>query len=118
MAILSCSFLTALTGASGITIVALGGLLLPALLEENYDRRFSLGLVTAGGSLGLLFAPSLPIILYGVVSETNIDHLFRAGIAPGVLTMVILALCGATTVVEWYFFLQGSGILCQGINCY
>ena len=89
--ILACSLLTAFTGASGITIVALGGLLLPALQEEGYSRRFSLGLITAGGSLGLLFAPSLPIILYGVVSETNIDSLFRAGVLPGLLIITLLS---------------------------
>lgn len=94
ISIIACSLLTALTGASGITIVALGGLLLPALLEDKYGERFSLGLVTAGGSLGLLFAPSLPIILYGVVSETNIDHLFRAGIIPGFLIIAILSVYG------------------------
>ena len=89
--ILGCSVLTALTGASGITIVALGGLLLPALIKEGYDQRFSLGLITAGGSLGLLFAPSLPIILYGVISETNVDHLFRAGLLPGILVITFLS---------------------------
>ncbi len=98
--IISCSFLTALTGASGITIVALGGLLLPALLDENYDKNFSLGLVTSGGSLGLLFAPSLPIILYGVVSETNIDHLFKAGIVPGIMIIVILSLYGISYALK------------------
>ena len=98
--IVICSLMTALTGASGITIVALGGLLLPALIEDNYDEKFSLGLVTAGGSLGLLFAPSLPIILYGVVSETNIDDLFRAGIIPGLLIISILSSYGVYYAVK------------------
>ncbi len=98
--IISCSFVTALTGASGITIVALGGLLLPALINENYDKKFSLGLVTSGGSLGLLFAPSLPIILYGVVSETNIDHLFKAGIIPGIMIIVILSMYGISYALK------------------
>ncbi len=92
VAIVSCSFLTAFTGASGITIVALGGLLLPAMLEKKYDRNFSLGVITASGSLGLLFPPSLPVILYGVISNTKIDDLFIAGIIPG--TLMVLALSG------------------------
>ena len=91
VAIVACSLMTAFTGASGVTIVALGGLLLPALLTDNYGKPFSLGLLTTGGSLGLLFAPSLPIILYGVVAETNIDDLYRAAIVPGTLIMVILS---------------------------
>ena len=95
--ILACTLLTALTGASGVTIIALGGLLLPALIKEGYDKKFSLGLVTAGGSLGLLFAPSLPVILYGVVAETNIDHLFRAGMLPGFLIISLLSAYGI-----WY----------------
>ena len=94
VAILSCSLMTAFTGASGVTIVALGGLLLPALLENRYEPSFSLGTVTAGGSLGLLFAPSLPIILYGVVSGTDVGHLFRAGVLPGMLVVVMLCSYG------------------------
>ena len=94
VAILSCSLMTAFTGASGMTIVALGGVLLPALLENRYESSFSLGTVTAGGSLGLLFAPSLPIILYGVVSGTDVGHLFRAGVLPGLLVVVMLCSYG------------------------
>jgi tripartite ATP-independent transporter DctM subunit len=87
----TCAFFTAFTGASGVTIVALGGLLYPVLLKEMYPEQFSLGLVTASGSLGLLFPPSLPIILYGLVSRTSIDQLFVAGIIPGLLLVAILA---------------------------
>ena len=68
VALVTCSFFTAITGATGITIIALGGLLLPALISENYKENFSLGLITTSGSLGLHFPPSLPIILYGFVS--------------------------------------------------
>lgn len=89
--VVSCALLTSFTGASGITIVALGGLLLPALLAKNYDRKFSLGVVTSSGSLGLLFPPSLPVILYGVISRTNIDDLFLAGIIPGLLMVLTLS---------------------------
>ena len=86
-----CALFTAFTGASGITIIAMGALLYPALKQARYPERFSLGLVTTGGSLGLLFAPSLPLILYGVVSETRIDSLFRAGLLPGLAMIVLLA---------------------------
>ncbi len=85
-----CALFTAFTGASGVTIFALGGLLLPALLREGYQDRFAMGLITSSGSLGLLFPPSLPLILYGVVSETRIDQLFVAGILPGILMLVLL----------------------------
>jgi tripartite ATP-independent transporter DctM subunit len=88
--LLVCSVFTAFTGASGITIFALGGLLLPALLEEGYPERFSMGLITSCGSLGLLFPPSLPLILFGVIAEARIDHLFLAGILPGFLMLVLL----------------------------
>ena len=88
--LLVCAVFTAFTGASGITIFALGGLLLPALLEEGYQERFSMGLITTCGSLGLLFPPSLPLILFGVIAETRIDHLFLAGILPGLLMLLLL----------------------------
>ncbi len=92
VALLSCAFFTALTGASGITIVALGGLLLPALLEDRYPEDFSLGLLTSSGSLGLLFPPSLPMIIYGVVAGVSIPQLFLAGLMPGILLIVLLAI--------------------------
>jgi len=86
---------TTFTGGSGITIVAVGGLLLPALLEEKYPQRFSLGLVTAGGSLGLLLPPSLPIIIYGVVAHIDIESLFIAAFLPGLVTLAVLSVyCG------------------------
>ena len=85
MALVVCALFTSLTGASGMTIVALGGLLFPALQKANYDERFSLGLLTTSGSLGLLFPPSLPLIIYGIVAQTPIDDLFIAGILPGLL---------------------------------
>jgi tripartite ATP-independent transporter DctM subunit len=91
VALVACAVFTAFTGASGVTIVAMGGLLLPALLQEGYDRKFALGLVTASGSLGLLFPPSLPIIIYGYVAEVQIDKLFLAGILPGILLVSLLA---------------------------
>jgi tripartite ATP-independent transporter DctM subunit len=86
-----CALFTAFTGASGVTIIALGALLVPALKQAGYDERFNLGLVTSSGSLGLLFAPSLPLILYGIVAEEPIDDLFVAGAAPGILLIVVLS---------------------------
>jgi len=98
VAIFSCALFTAFTGASGITIVALGGLLYPALKEAGYLENFNLGLITSSGSLGLLFAPSLPLILYGVVAQqmdldqpVGITDLFLAGIFPGLLMLVMLS---------------------------
>lgn len=85
-----CAFFTAFTGASGVTIIALGGLLYPILIEEGYSEKFSLGLITTCGSLGLLFPPSLPIILYGIIAKVDIDDLFLAGLVPGIILMVIL----------------------------
>jgi tripartite ATP-independent transporter DctM subunit len=88
----ACALFTAFTGASGVTIIALGAVLFPALVASGYSERFSLGLITTSGSLGLLFAPSLPLILYGIVAEVAIDDLFLAGIVPGTLMVVLLAL--------------------------
>lgn len=85
-----CAFFTAFTGASGVTIIALGGLLYPILIQEGYSEKFSLGLITTCGSLGLLFPPSLPIILYGIIAKVDIDQLFLAGLIPGFVLMVIL----------------------------
>jgi len=90
--IIACAVMTALTGASGITIIALGGILLPALMKEKYPEMFSLGLITSSGSLGLLFPPSLPLILYGVVSNTNVEELFIAGIVPGIVRVLMVVL--------------------------
>ncbi|MEE2656866.1 MAG: TRAP transporter large permease subunit, partial [Candidatus Latescibacterota bacterium] len=92
MALISCALLTAFTGASGMTIVAVGGLLFPALLQSRYPESFSLGLITTSGSLGLLFPPSIPLIIYGIVSETPVDSLFVAGIVPGFMLVVALSL--------------------------
>ena len=88
--ILCTAVFTAFSGASGVTIIALGGLILPALLKQGYPRRFSLGLMTTSGSLGLLFPPSLPIILYSIVAGVSIDRLFVAGLLPGIILIVVL----------------------------
>jgi C4-dicarboxylate transporter, DctM subunit len=89
-----CALFTAFTGGSGITIIALGGLVYPILIEEGYSEKFSLGLVTAAGSLGLLFPPSLPVILYSVVAKVPADQLFIAGLLPGLMLLVLVAAYG------------------------
>ena len=91
---LVCAFFATLTGASGVTIVALGGLLLPALVQNGYSERFSIGLLTASGSIGLLFPPSLAVILYGVVARVPITDLFIAGIVPGMLMVGAVCVFG------------------------
>ncbi|MGQ0723303.1 MAG: TRAP transporter large permease, partial [Candidatus Eiseniibacteriota bacterium] len=95
VALLTCALFTAFTGASGVTILAVGGLLYPALISSGYPERFTLGLITTSGSLGLLFPPSLPLIIYAYVAGTPIDALFLAGIVPGVILILLLALYGA-----------------------
>lgn len=95
VALSTCALFTAFTGASGVTIVAVGGLLLPALIKGGYPERFSLGLVTTSGSLGLLFPPSLPLIIYAYVAGVAVDELFVAGIIPGILLILLLSLYGA-----------------------
>ncbi len=91
VALAACAFFTAFTGASGVTIIALGAILYPALKHDGYGDKFNLGLVTSSGSLGLLFAPSLPLILYGVIAEVSIDDLFLAGIMPGMVMLAMLS---------------------------
>ena len=90
--IVSCSAFTAFTGASGVTIIALGALLYPLLENAHYRDRFCLGLLTTSGSLGLLFPPSMAILLYGIVSGVSIDELFLSGMLPGLLLLLMLAI--------------------------
>lgn len=88
--IVTCSFFTAFTGASGVTIIALGGLLFPILIREKYPEQFTLGLLTTCGSIGLLFAPSLPVIVYGLVARVDVRRLFEAAFIPGVVLCLFL----------------------------
>ncbi len=92
VAITACAFFTAFSGASEVTILALGGLLYPMLRKEHYPQRFSLGLLTASGSSGLLFPPSLVVLFYAVVAGVSIGQLFLAGIVPGALLLTMLSL--------------------------
>jgi len=103
VALVASALFTALTGASGVTIVALGAVFFPALIQGRYSERFGLGLVTASGSLGLLFAPSLPLIIYGVVAQqlnttpaVSVEDLFLAGIIPGLLMLLVLSVYAIT----------------------
>ncbi len=92
MALAVCAVFTALTGASGVTILAVGGVVYPSLREEKYPDGFSLGLVTAAGSLGLLFPPSTPVLLYSIKGDVDLKHLFLAGLVPGVLIIAMVAI--------------------------
>lgn len=100
VALSACALFTALTGGSGVTIVALGGLLLPALLKAGYPARFGTGLITTSGSLGLLLAPSVPLLIYGIIAQqmsqqldmpsVEIVDLYIAGVMPALLMIVLL----------------------------
>ena len=100
MVVIVLTGFTAFTGGSGVTILALGGLVLPMLVEERYGEGFSLGLVTSSGSLGLLFPPSLPVILYAVVAGASVENLFIAGLLPGLLMVLLVALMGMVVGVR------------------
>ena len=93
--IVASAFFTTLTGGSGVTIVAIGGLLYPALRKQGYSDAFSLGLVTTGGSLGLLLPPSLPILVYSLVAGIDFNKTFKAGLVPGFLVMAMLGVYAA-----------------------
>ena len=112
-----CALFTTFTGGSGVTIIALGGLVYPILRKDGYSEGFSLGLVTASGSLGLLFPPSLPVILYSVVAsagETSVpaDPLYLAGLLPGLLLVVLTAVYGI--FVGRHVELRAAAVLLEG----
>lgn len=100
MAILVCTFFTTFTGASGVTILALGGLLSIVLIKGHYKSKFSTGLLTASGSIGLLFPPSLPIIIYGVTAQISIKDMFLGGIIPGLVMVLALVVFGIVYAVK------------------
>ncbi len=89
--ILSCAIFAAISGSSPVTLLAVGTILYPALIQQGYNKRFALGALTSGGTLGIIIPPSIPLILYGIVTETSIADLFLAGIIPGVMIAAVLA---------------------------
>src|SRR5688572_3687737 len=112
--LVASAIFTTFTGGSGVTIVAIGALLYPALIQEKYREKFSLGLVTTGGSLGVLFPPSVPVIIYGVVASLDIEGLFIAALVPGLLTVAAMmaysAVIGVKANLERHpFDLKGAG---------
>ena len=94
IAALLCAFFSVFTGGSGVTILALGGLLFAALKSEGYDEKAGIGLLTGSGSLGILLPPALPLILYGIAADVPIDEMFKAGILPGILLIALVCLWG------------------------
>ena len=90
--VLSCGVFAAISGSSIVTMLAIGTVMYPAMKAANYDNRFSLGTIMAGGTLGIIIPPSIPLILYGLVTETSITDLFVGGIGPGLLLLVVFAL--------------------------
>ncbi len=96
----ACALFTAFTGASGVTIIALGGIIYPMLRRQGYPEAFSLGLVTTTGSLGLLFPPSLPIIIYALVGKISINRLFAAAAIPGLLILAVLCAYAVFTALR------------------
>lgn len=89
--ILSCALFAAISGSSPVTLLAVGSILYPALLESGYSKRYALGAITAGGTLGIIIPPSIPLIVYGIVTDTSIADLFTAGIIPGAMLATALA---------------------------
>ncbi len=112
--LISCAFFTMFSGASGVTILALGGLLYPVLKSEGYPQSFNLGLLTTSGSLGLLFPPSLAIIIYSIVANVGIEEMFLAGLVPGTLLIIMLSLysvyCGHRFHVPRHAFVLSDAI--------
>ncbi|MBD3413833.1 MAG: TRAP transporter large permease subunit [Candidatus Aminicenantes bacterium] len=100
VSVLACAFFTTFTGASGVTVLALGGFLLIVLRRGNYTKKFSTGLLTASGSIGLLFPPSLPIIIYGVTAQISIKDMFIGGLFPGALMILAMAVVGIVYSVK------------------
>lgn len=90
--VLSCAVFAAISGSSIVTMLAVGSVMYPAMRAANYDNKFSLGAVMAGGTLGIIIPPSIPMIVYGLVTETSVTALFTAGIGPGILLTVLLAI--------------------------
>lgn len=98
--VLSCAVFAAISGSAIVTLIAVGGIMYPALIAQGYDKKFSLGSLCAAGTLGIIIPPSIPLILYGVMTETNIADLFKAGIGPA---FVLTALMGGYALFKnWH----------------
>ena len=95
VAVIASAVFTVLTGGSGVTIIAIGGLLYPALRKQRYSERFALGLVTTGGSVGLLLPMSLPLLVYALVAHVDFNEAFKAVLVPGLLVIVLLSVYSA-----------------------
>ncbi len=98
--ILSCAFFAAISGSSTVTLIAVGSVMYPALLEAGYSKKFALGALCAGGTLGIIVPPSIPLILYGVMTETSIADLFKAGVGPAILLTILMT--GYSMAVNWH----------------
>lgn len=96
-AVLTCALFAAITGSGTVTLIAVGGIMYPALLEAGYSKRFSIGVLCAAGTLGVIIPPSIPLILFGVMTRTSITDLFLAGIGPGLLLIAAML-----AVSFWY----------------
>src|SRR5207248_6432201 len=116
VAVCTCALFTTFTGASGVTILALGGIMFPALLQEEYPEGFSLGLITASGSLGLLFPPSLPVLLYSVVAGIALEDLYLGGFVPGVLMILLVGAYGVFVVIRFRAPRQGC-VVWEALRC-
>lgn len=88
--ILSCTVFAAISGSSAVTLLSVGAVLYPALIDAGYDKKFALGALASGGTLGIVIPPSIPMILYGIVTETSITDLFIAGVIPGLILTVVM----------------------------
>jgi len=90
--ILSCAVFAAISGSSAVTLLSVGAVMYPALLKAGYDKKFALGALASGGTLGVVIPPSIPLILYGIVTETSITDLFKAGVIPGLILTGLMAI--------------------------
>ncbi|MEO0412823.1 MAG: TRAP transporter large permease [Pseudomonadota bacterium] len=113
--VISCAVFSAISGSSTVTLIAVGAIMYPALTQAGYGRSFALGLICAGGTLGIIVPPSIPLILYGVITETSIADLFIAGVLPAILLMTLMAIYAVVrnwsaerTSVDWPAFWQAA----------
>jgi C4-dicarboxylate transporter, DctM subunit len=89
--ILSCAVFAAISGSSIVTMLAIGSVMYPAMRQAGYDLKFTLGAIMSGGTLGIIIPPSIPMIIYALVTETSVIELFAAGFGPGILLTIVLS---------------------------